>query len=123
MRNSAKICTMLLLLVACQGASAPEFPAAFWGQWTEDLAACGGEDTSGLFISSRNLDYYDGQGVLIDLAQESASAVSAQLEFTGEGETWRETARLELSEDKQSMSAAVLAQTLTLSRCSENDPS
>ena len=107
----------LPVLIACSASEETSFPLRFQGHWTDDLAACGGEDTRGIVITSDHLDYYDGKGRLLSLDHISDDAAQAEIAFEGEGEKWRETVKLSLKGDGRSIEAFMLGQNSTLQRC------
>jgi hypothetical protein len=84
------------------GAALDELPAIFRGRWGLLPADCevGRSDNKGLFtVEPKALVFYESRGVPAKVTQTSPTTVSMDVAFTGEGQTWRKTVRLEARED------------------------
>ena len=105
------------LALALSQTAAPTFPDTFLGQWTEDLANCGGEDTQGVRIEPDRVEFYEAVGRVQSVAVEPNGAVVANLSFSGEGRSWVETTGFRLAHDLDSVEVHALGQKLDLTRC------
>lgn len=97
--------------------TAPDFPKELQGSWTDDLSACGKEDTGRMLITSHSVEFYEAVGVPMAVDQAKDRSLTATLKFKGEGKTWVETDRFVLAEDNQSVRVSALGRTFTLKRC------
>jgi hypothetical protein len=80
------------------GAALGELPAIFHGRWGLLPADCeaGRSDNKGLItVEPKALVFYESRGVPATVTQTSPTAVSMDVAFTGEGQEWRKTVRLE----------------------------
>jgi hypothetical protein len=73
-------------------AAANAIPAPYLGSWSQDPAACGGEDTRGVTITPTHIDFYEARGT-VRSASEGAKGASARVDFEGEGRKWQEGVR------------------------------
>lgn len=75
-------------------------PAAFRGEWNGDLAACGsGRSESRLRIEADRVRFYESSGEVTGVRAEGERSVVVTARYTGEGDSWDRTDRLELSDD------------------------
>lgn len=83
-------------------------PAAFHGEWTADLAACGTQNSdSRLRIGAAELTFYESGGEATRVIVNSANEVTVSASMNGEGETWTADYRFTLSEGGQTLSTAL----------------
>lgn len=108
---------LALALALGQTTRPPTFPDLLLGQWTQDLAACGGEDTEGVSIEPDSVQFYEAVGRVQAIAVDRDGAVTSELRFSGEGRSWTETAHFRLSNDQTSVEVRALGQKLVLMRC------
>jgi hypothetical protein len=73
------------------------FPAAFRGKWDGSAEACKTGSERKLNITETEMQFLESIGVAKSIAQESENAIKVDAAFSGEGETWDATTRLELS--------------------------
>ena len=106
-----------LVFALVQPSPPSTFPDMFLGQWAEDLAACGGEDTGGVSIEPDRVEFYEAIGRVQSITVEANGAVTSELHFTGEGRSWTETAHFRLSNDQEGVEVRALGQKLVLMRC------
>ena len=108
---------MALALALGQTTQPSTFPDLLLGQWTQDLAACGGEDTEGVSIEPDKVQFYEAVGRVQAITVDANGAVTSDLRFSGEGRSWTETAHFRLSHDQTSVEVRALGQKLVLTRC------
>lgn len=74
-----------------------QLPAAFHGRWGLVPADCeaGRSDAKGLItVAPKLLTFYESRGVPETITQTAPNAVSMDVAYTGEGQSWRKTVRL-----------------------------
>lgn len=73
-------------------------PAAFQGRWTGVAQGCDDPRSDlRLAVGGNTLRFYESEGVVTDVAQSGARAVTVNARYTGEGETWERRQTLTLS--------------------------
>lgn len=98
--------------------TASTIPAAFRGRWAGDAASCSGpRDEMALTITGDTLRFYESEGRVeaVDIASPRDATVEA--DFTGEGESWRDTRRLALSENGDTLTITIAGTSSTRVRC------
>lgn len=95
----------------------PSFPPKLVGQWTDNPANCGGEDTSGMRISGGTISFYESVGTATSVEVAANGTITADLSYTGEGKAWAEKNRFALSPDDKTVRVTALGHTFSLRRC------
>lgn len=95
----------------------PTFPDRLLGQWTDDPANCGQEDTTGVRITPTAVRFYEATGTPTRLTQESEILLLADMTYEGEGRRWTEVNSFELSRDGGSIRVRALGQLMVLEKC------
>ena len=97
---------------------AATIPARFHGEWNADLSACGtGSNESRLRISSNAIRFYESTGAVRAVAVESERVITVTAEYQGEGDTWRDTRRLALSEGGDRLTVTSQGSDFVRQRC------
>ena len=83
------------------GAGPPEalaeaIPARFHGVW--DAGDCSAASDMRLEVTADRLEYYESVGMLTAIEAASGGDVLARLAMKGEGQSWEDTVRLQLTE-------------------------
>jgi hypothetical protein len=106
------------LIFSLQASASSLLPEKIVGQWTVDLAACGGEDTEGVRIRRDAIDFYEAHGRVRQATREGQH-ISARVDFTGEGRTWSETVTIIPATDNSGTSIMMyaLGQKSVFERC------
>ncbi|MDQ8029785.1 MAG: hypothetical protein REJ23_13755 [Brevundimonas sp.] len=95
----------------------PTFPDRLLGQWTDDPANCGQEDTTGVRITPTAVQFYEATGTPTRLTQEGEILLLADMAYEGEGRRWTEVNSFELSRDGSSIRVRALGQLMVLEKC------
>ena len=91
-------------------------PAAFLGEWNEDLSACGtGNNDTRLRIEPGRMRFYESDGEVTKIATPNSRTLKATLSLVGEGQTWTDTVTLVLSRSGDDLTSGGL----TRHRCSD----
>lgn len=79
-----------------------EIPRHFWGEYNEDLAACGtGSNESRLRISWDTVQFYESVGELQEMIRLSDNSMIIVANHISEGERFTKTYQLQLSPNGQ----------------------
>ena len=89
-------------------------PAAFHGTYDRDAEACAGPSEYSLRIEGKALRFHESVGKVRGVAVEGPRAVTVIADYQGEGESWSNVRRMELSDDAQALT--ISGQGLTISR-------
>jgi len=93
-------------------------PAAFHGVFDQDRAACAAASSiTRLNVDARTLRFHESIGEVRSIAVETPRAISVVADWQGEGESWRNTHRLGLSEDGGTLTVAGEGTNLVRVRC------
>jgi len=82
------------------------FPSAFQGRWGIGVIDCDPDrdDNKGLMtISADTLEFYESRAKLDRLTIDAATKVNADLDWSGEGQTWRTTTSFTLSDGAKTL--------------------
>lgn len=96
---------LALSLYALAGAASASqrvdtIPAAFIGEWNQDLKDCGrGWNDSRLVVEARHVYFYESDGPMVTAAAKDKREIALLLDLSGEGEEWLATAHWRLSPD------------------------
>lgn len=72
-------------------------PAAFFGEWNMEPAACGtGLNDSRLVIEPARIRFYESVGEIERVAADGADRIAITARMSGEGETWRDSYRFRI---------------------------
>jgi hypothetical protein len=92
------------LLLAHQAVLPLEIPRRFWGEYNEQLTACGtGNHDSRLRVSWDRVHFYESVGELVSLLRHEDGSVTVEAKHEGEGQVWTAVYNLRLSADDQSL--------------------
>lgn len=82
-----------------QGERVSGFPTAFLGRWGLVAADCdGGAAAKGMMtIDSKAVRFHESRGVTTGLSTDSATKVTGQFTFDGEGQRWQKQQSFELA--------------------------
>lgn len=78
-------------------------PAEFRGEWSADLADCGGAGDTRLTIEESRVRLAVSEGPVIGVIPRGASGVTLLVQMSGEGKSWNSAMNLELSPDRASL--------------------
>lgn len=79
-------------------AAAPAIPAAFRGEWNANRALCGtGRGETRLVVGSNWVQFHESSGDVSAVRRQNDRIVTLAAAFTGEGQTYGRTIRMELS--------------------------
>ncbi|MFD1952197.1 hypothetical protein ACFSGX_15590 [Sphingomonas arantia] len=106
-----------LVVATLLAAANPTFPANLHGQWTDNAAHCGKEDTTGIRVTARSIAFYEAVGTPTSVRTEKDGTITATLTYTGEGRRWTEANSYELSRDGTSVRVRALGGMYILDRC------
>lgn len=105
-----------------RGERVPAFPGAFQGRWAMVPEDCRGDAAAkGLMtIDDNTVRFYESRAVTTGLATESATKVSGNFTFDGEGQRWRKGQSFELASDGKALvrTESDPARSFTYRRCS-----
>jgi hypothetical protein len=74
------------------------FPAAFRGKWDKSAEACAdGESTQVVTVREGEIQFFESMGKIKSIAGDGANAIRFEGAFSGEGDTWDGSMRLEMS--------------------------
>lgn len=97
---------------------ASAIPTVFQGRWAGDAAGCSGpRDEMALSVTGDALRFYESEGRVETVDIVSPREASVEASFTGEGESWRDTRRMTLSEDGQKLTIDIAGTSSTRVRC------
>jgi hypothetical protein len=88
------------LIALAQGSRVPR---QFQGVWAADLKSCPNPEDDLLRISADKIDFYERTGKVVTVRVRDKWTVELDLDMTGEGDSWRETLKLTLSEDRRTL--------------------
>jgi hypothetical protein len=95
--NIALIALALIAPAKAQS-GAQEIPRQFWGEYNEELAACGtGSNESRLRISWDTIQFYESAGALREIIRLSDKSIIVVADHTSEGQHFTKTYQLQLS--------------------------
>lgn len=80
---------------AAPDAALASIPARFLGVW--DTGDCSPSSEMRLKVTTARLEYYESVGTLTAIEAASGGDVLATLAMTGEGQSWKDTVRLQLT--------------------------
>ena len=106
---------------SASGPAVAELPAAFRGRWGLLPADCeaGRSDNKGLVtVEPKALIFYESRAVPQSIVQTGPNAVSMDVAFSGEGQEWRRTVRLEARDNVLVREEDSPRLSLTYRRCS-----
>ncbi len=106
-----------LLASATPAMASTSFPNSLQAQWTDDLSKCSGEDTVGMLVGSKRINFYEAEGTPKSVRMDNDGVITAELAYRGEGKTWTEANRYVISSDRASVLVTALGRTFTLKRC------
>jgi hypothetical protein len=76
----------------------PSLPQTFIGEWNTSLRDCGtGLNDSRLRVEANRIRFYESEGTFTAITVHSPRSVTIKASLSGEGETWEDTYRMELS--------------------------
>lgn len=79
-----------------------EIPLQFWGEYNEELAACGtGSNETRLRISWDTIQFYESAGALREIIRLSDKSIIVVADHKSEGQHFTKTYQLQLSPDGQ----------------------
>jgi hypothetical protein len=109
------MCVLLMSLATGAMAQDPTIPTAFQGDWSTSLKGCNDpyEDTNGLTVTASSLSLYDGVGIVEAVEEASASKIKVAAFWNAEGDTYRDTHELNLSDNGNKLSMTGLGKTGT----------
>lgn len=86
--------------VASPSPAADAAPEAFRGEWSADLAACGGDgDDTRQVIDARRMQFYEGRGEIVAVKPAGPGETVFEMRLSSEGETADVIYRFRLSPD------------------------
>jgi len=100
--------------------SATELPAAFRGRWglvPADCTSTNGDNKGLMTVEADRLTFYESRAKVARIENVSPTAVKAHLEFSGEGQTWRQDTPLTLDDQGKTLTRVADGQTLRYARC------
>jgi hypothetical protein len=106
-----------LIAIASPAMASTSFPDSLQAQWTDNLANCGGEDTSGMLVSATSIQFYEAVGMPESVRTDETGTITAKLTYRGEGKSWTETNQYVISKDRTSVRVTALGRSFTLKRC------
>ncbi len=84
--------------------SAQSIPAKFQGKWVQDLGNCNlPVDDSKLVISEKLLEFHESEGKVISTRVAGNLDLYGVADFSGEGQTWRDSFHLRLSKNQMAL--------------------
>ena len=92
-------------------------PDRFRGQWAGRPAECGRPAESFLRITADSVDYYESRGQVLAVDVMKEREIEVLVEFSGEGQVWRQNRRFQLSEDGQSLTDLTMEGHVVRVRC------
>lgn len=92
-------------------------PAAFHGTYDESKEACGRPSEFRLAVTGSELRFHESIGTVRSVTAESPRAVSVAADYQGEGESWRNVRKLELSADGGTLTVSGDGTSLARVRC------
>src|SRR5687767_6119469 len=92
-------------------------PAAFHGRYDASREACGRPSDGRLTVSAGELRFHESIGSVRKVASGPAGAIRVEAVYQGEGESWRSTRLLSLSEDGDSLTVTGDGTSMVRVRC------
>lgn len=80
-----------------------QVPGQFQGMWAADPKSCPEPEDDRLRISAEKVDFYESTGKVVAVRVLDKLRVEIDLDMSGEGDHWRETLKLTLSEDRRTL--------------------
>ena len=96
------VASLMLLSTSAVMAGQNRVPAEFHGFWDMEVKSCG-KTGAQLIISKNRLDFHESTGKVKAVKMLGNGTIELDLAFSGEGETWAEAKRFQLSADGQSL--------------------
>lgn len=117
MSASMILANISLALMLAAPAADSFFPERLLGQWTDNLSNCGGEDTEGMLVTRRSVEFYEAIGTANTVRISRDGTIIADLTYKETGKVWTETNRFSIAPDRNSVRVNALGQTFSLLRC------
>lgn len=102
---------------AAPPATGKTIPAALLGVYDTSLDACGGTTDTRLTVSAAELRFHESIGAVRRVTPVGEDAVSVEADYQGEGESWRSTGELRLSDGGRSLTVSGDGTRLDRVRC------
>jgi hypothetical protein len=101
--------------------TADSIPAAFHGVYDGSREACAGPSDQRLTVSAGELRFHESIGSVRKVASEPSGAIRVEADYQGEGESWRSTRRLSLSEGGAALTVSGDGTSLVRVRCPKGE--
>jgi hypothetical protein len=92
-------------------------PPAFHGAYDESGEACGRPSEYRLVVTQSELRFHESIGTVRSVSVQDRRTVTVNADYQGEGQSWRNARRLELSEDGGTLTVAGEGTSLARVRC------
>lgn len=92
-------------------------PAAYHGLYESSKEACGQPSDGRLAVSAGELRFHESIGTVRKVVPEPSGAIRVEADYQGEGESWRSTHRLSLSEGGAALTVSGEGTSMVRRRC------
>ena len=92
-----------LLAAATALAQGQKIPVEFQGRWAGSQQSCPSSGDLRLEILADSFQFHEGRGKVLSVRTLGPLSIELELTMNAEGETWRDTRRFVLSEDKRTL--------------------
>lgn len=103
------------------GPSNGAIPAAFHGVYDRDRASCARRSVYRLVVSADELRFHESVGKVRNVALEGADTINIAADYQGEGDSWRATQKLRLTDDNARLTVTGRGQETIRVRCGESE--
>ncbi len=102
---------------ALEPATEDSIPAAFHGVYDSSIEACGRRGDGRLTVSADELRFHESVGSVRSVAPTPSGAIRVEADYQGEGQSWRSSRDLLLSEDGSKLTISGDGTSMVRTRC------